>query len=128
MYVSHEITKVEELLKTKDLKGISFDLLVSGKMVNACVRSTLEKVHIFHLGKTLPDSKWKDNYTANKKVPHIKIKDGERGYLSVGKFSVLFIYVTFLFICLIFCLDLIVIRCFLCVWSVIEILFVVKIL
>ncbi|XP_076905789.1 rRNA biogenesis protein RRP5-like [Bidens hawaiensis] len=66
---------------TKDLKGISFDLLVPGMMVNASVRSTLENgimlsflsfftgtVDIFHLGKTLPDSKWKDEYTVNKKV------------------------------------------------------------
>ncbi|KAJ0705044.1 putative suppressor of forked, tetratricopeptide-like helical domain superfamily [Helianthus annuus] len=66
---------------TKDLKGIPFNLLVPGMMVNASVRSTLENgimlsfltfftgtVDIFHLGKTLPGSKWKDEYTQNKKV------------------------------------------------------------
>ncbi|XP_024994056.1 rRNA biogenesis protein RRP5 isoform X2 [Cynara cardunculus var. scolymus] len=73
----------EEVVKhvTKDLKGIPFNLLIPGMMVNASVRSTLENgimlsfltfftgtVDIFHLGKTLPTSKWKDEYTQNKKV------------------------------------------------------------
>lgn len=66
---------------TKDLKGIPFNLLVPGMMVNARVRSTLENgimfsfltfftgtADIFHLGKTLPTSKWKDEYIENKKV------------------------------------------------------------
>ncbi|KAI3794742.1 hypothetical protein L1987_37379 [Smallanthus sonchifolius] len=66
---------------TKDLKGIPFNLLVPGMMVNASVRSTLENgimlsfltfftgtVDIFHLGKTLPTSQWKDEYTPNKKI------------------------------------------------------------
>ncbi|KAK1410921.1 hypothetical protein QVD17_37463 [Tagetes erecta] len=66
---------------TKDLKGIPFNLLVPGMMVNARVRSTLENgimlsfltfftgtVDIFHLGKTLPNSNWKDEYPQNKKV------------------------------------------------------------
>ncbi|KAL8246480.1 hypothetical protein R6Q59_007696 [Mikania micrantha] len=66
---------------TKDLKGIPFNLLVPGMMVNARVRSTLENgimlsfltyftgtVDIFHLEKTLPPSSWKDEYPQNKKV------------------------------------------------------------
>lgn len=66
---------------TKDLKGIPFNLLVPGMMVNARVLSTLENgillsfltfftgtADVFHLGKTLPDSKWKDEYPQNKKV------------------------------------------------------------
>ncbi|KAK9062384.1 hypothetical protein SSX86_019570 [Deinandra increscens subsp. villosa] len=66
---------------TKDLKGIPFNLLVPGMMVNARVRSTLENgimlsfltfftgtVDIFHLEKTLPTLTWKDEYSQNKKV------------------------------------------------------------
>ncbi|KAL4578244.1 hypothetical protein LXL04_014364 [Taraxacum kok-saghyz] len=66
---------------TKDLKGIPFNMLVPGMMVNARVLSTLENgillsfltfftgtVDVFHLGKTLPDSKWKEEYPQNKKV------------------------------------------------------------
>ncbi|KAI3684062.1 hypothetical protein L2E82_49964 [Cichorium intybus] len=59
---------------TKDLKRIPFNLLAPGMMVNARVLSTLEMssyfpsshslpelyVDVFHLGKTLADSKWKD--------------------------------------------------------------------
>nr|XP_043631998.1 rRNA biogenesis protein RRP5 isoform X2 [Erigeron canadensis] len=73
----------EEVAKcvTKDLKGIPFNLLVPGMMVNARVLSTLENgimlsfltfftgtVDVFHLGTTLPTSKWKDEYAQNKKV------------------------------------------------------------
>nr|GEX60019.1 rRNA biogenesis protein RRP5 [Tanacetum cinerariifolium] len=73
----------EEVAKcvTNDLKGVPFNLLVPGMMVNARVRSTLENgimlsfltfftgtVDVFHLGKTLPTSNWKDDYPQNKKV------------------------------------------------------------
>ncbi|PWA39554.1 RNA binding protein [Artemisia annua] len=73
----------EEVAKcvTNDLKGVPFNLLVPGMMVNARVRSTLENgimlsfltfftgtADVFHLGKTLPTSKWKDEYPQNKKV------------------------------------------------------------
>ncbi|PWA41653.1 Nucleic acid-binding, OB-fold [Artemisia annua] len=73
----------EEVAKcvTNDLKGVPFNLLVPGMMVNARVRSTLENgimlsfltfftgtVDVFHLGKTLSTSKWKDEYPQNKKV------------------------------------------------------------
>ncbi|CAA3014339.1 rRNA biogenesis RRP5 [Olea europaea subsp. europaea] len=66
---------------TKDLKGISIDLLVPGMMVNARVRSTLENgimlsfltyftgtVDIFNLGNTFPTSNWNNVYAENKKV------------------------------------------------------------
>ncbi|KAM7524627.1 hypothetical protein LguiA_014529 [Lonicera macranthoides] len=66
---------------TKDLKGISIDVLVPGMMVNAHVQSILENgimlsfltyftgtVDLFHLQKTLPASNWKDDYNQNKKV------------------------------------------------------------
>ncbi|KAG8367979.1 hypothetical protein BUALT_Bualt16G0128900 [Buddleja alternifolia] len=65
---------------TKELKGISIDLLVPGMMVNARVQSTLENgvmlsfltyftgtVDIFNLDKTFPSSKWKDDYSKNMK-------------------------------------------------------------
>ncbi|XP_041997837.1 rRNA biogenesis protein RRP5-like isoform X2 [Salvia splendens] len=63
---------------TKELKGISIDLLVPGMMVNARVQSTLENgillsfltyftgtVDIFNLDKTFPSSKWKNDYAKN---------------------------------------------------------------
>ncbi|CAK9145935.1 unnamed protein product [Ilex paraguariensis] len=66
---------------TKDLKGISIDLLIPGMMVNARVQSTLENgimlsfltyftgtVDIFNLQKTFATSSWKDEYIQNKKV------------------------------------------------------------
>ncbi|KAL3625500.1 hypothetical protein CASFOL_030954 [Castilleja foliolosa] len=65
---------------TKELKGISIDLLVPGMMVNAQVQSTLENgimlsfltyftgtVDIFNLDKTFPSSNWKNDYTKNMK-------------------------------------------------------------
>ncbi|KAG5552270.1 hypothetical protein RHGRI_010375 [Rhododendron griersonianum] len=66
---------------TKELKGISIDLLIPGMMVNARVQSTLENgimlsfltyftgtVDMFHLQTTFPNSNWKDDYNQNKKV------------------------------------------------------------
>lgn len=66
---------------TKDLKGISIDLLVPGMMVNARVKAILENgvmlsfltyftgtVDIFHLQNSYPTSNWKDDYNQNKKV------------------------------------------------------------
>ncbi|KAK3020344.1 hypothetical protein RJ639_045328 [Escallonia herrerae] len=80
VYLSYDPDMVSKCV-TKDLKGISIDLLVPGMMVNARVRSTLENgvmlsfltyftgtVDMFHLQKTLPTSNWKDDYSQNKKV------------------------------------------------------------
>nr|XP_015898902.2 rRNA biogenesis protein RRP5 isoform X1 [Ziziphus jujuba var. spinosa] len=66
---------------TKDVKGISIDLLVPGMMVNARVLSTLENgvmlsfltyftgtVDILHLQNSFPTTSWKDDYNQNKKV------------------------------------------------------------
>ncbi|KAG6700889.1 hypothetical protein I3842_08G135300 [Carya illinoinensis] len=66
---------------TKDIKGISMELLVPGMMVNARVQSTLENgvmlsfltyftgtVDIFHLQNSFPSANWKDEYSQNKKV------------------------------------------------------------
>ncbi|XP_040372263.1 rRNA biogenesis protein RRP5 isoform X1 [Rosa chinensis] len=66
---------------TKDLKGISIDLLVPGMMVNARVLSTLENgvmlsfltyftgtVDIFHLQNIYPTTNWKEDYNQNKKL------------------------------------------------------------
>ncbi|KAL5545605.1 hypothetical protein UlMin_005292 [Ulmus minor] len=66
---------------TKDVKGISIDLLIPGMMVNARVLSTLENgvmlsfltyftgtVDIFHLQNSFPAANWKDDYTQQKKV------------------------------------------------------------
>ncbi|KAL0334258.1 UNVERIFIED_CONTAM: rRNA biogenesis protein RRP5, partial [Sesamum angustifolium] len=65
---------------TRDLKGISIDLLVPGMMVNAHVQSTLENgimlsfltyftgtVDVFNLDKTFPSSNWKNDYAKNMK-------------------------------------------------------------
>ncbi|KAG9134768.1 hypothetical protein Leryth_001080 [Lithospermum erythrorhizon] len=74
-------TEVVSKCVTRDLKGISIDLLVPGMMVNAVVRATLENgvmlsfltyftgtVDMFNLQSLFPTSKWKDDYTQNKKV------------------------------------------------------------
>lgn len=66
---------------TKDLKGISVDLLIPGMMVNARVLSTLENgvmlsfltyftgtVDIFHLQNSYPTTNWMEDYNQNKKV------------------------------------------------------------
>ncbi|XP_073045795.1 rRNA biogenesis protein RRP5 [Primulina eburnea] len=66
---------------TKELKGVSLDLLIPGMMVNARVQSTLENgimlsflayftgtVDVFNLDKTFPSSKWKDGYSKNMKI------------------------------------------------------------
>ncbi|GMH18742.1 hypothetical protein Nepgr_020583 [Nepenthes gracilis] len=66
---------------TKDLKGISLDILVPGMMVNARVQAILENgimlsfltyftgtVDIFHLQSMFPTSAWKKEYDKNKKV------------------------------------------------------------
>uniref|UniRef100_A0A7N0TNV2 rRNA biogenesis protein RRP5 n=1 Tax=Kalanchoe fedtschenkoi TaxID=63787 RepID=A0A7N0TNV2_KALFE len=65
----------------KDNKGVSFDLLVPGMLVNARVKSTLENgimlsflthftgtADLFHLQNPFATANWKDNYTTNKKV------------------------------------------------------------
>ncbi|KAJ7975952.1 rRNA biogenesis protein RRP5 [Quillaja saponaria] len=66
---------------TKDLKGISIDLLIPGMMVNARVKSILENgvmlsfftyftgtVDLFHLQNKYPAKNWKDDYSEGKKV------------------------------------------------------------
>ncbi|KAL8147183.1 rRNA biogenesis protein RRP5 isoform X2 [Apium graveolens] len=66
---------------TRDIKGISIDLLVPGMMVNAHVKSTLENgillsfltyfsgtVDMFHLENPFSNSKWKEEYNQYKKV------------------------------------------------------------
>ncbi|KAK7278792.1 hypothetical protein RJT34_23828 [Clitoria ternatea] len=66
---------------TKDLRGISIDLLVPGMMVNARVKSILENgvmlsfltyftgtVDLFHLQNIYPGSNWKDKYIESQKV------------------------------------------------------------
>uniref|UniRef100_A0A5B7AEH9 rRNA biogenesis protein RRP5 n=1 Tax=Davidia involucrata TaxID=16924 RepID=A0A5B7AEH9_DAVIN len=80
VYLNSDLDMVSKYV-TKDLKGISIDLLVPGMMVNARVQSILENgimlsfltyftgtVDIFHLQKTFPTSNWKDDYNQNKKV------------------------------------------------------------
>ncbi|CAL5321569.1 unnamed protein product [Camellia sinensis] len=80
VYLSSDADMVSKCV-TKELKGISIDLLIPGMMVNACVQSTLENgimlsfltyftgtVDIFHLQKAFPTSNWKDDYNQNKKV------------------------------------------------------------
>lgn len=65
----------------KDVKGLSIDLLTPGMMVNGRVLSTLENgimitfltyftgtVDVFHLQNSFPNSTWKNDYFANKKV------------------------------------------------------------
>ncbi|KAL2326887.1 hypothetical protein Fmac_020314 [Flemingia macrophylla] len=66
---------------TKDLKGLSIDLLVPGMMVNARVKSILENgvmlsfltyftgtVDLFHLQNIYPGTNWKDMYSESQKV------------------------------------------------------------
>ncbi|XP_073149006.1 rRNA biogenesis protein RRP5-like isoform X2 [Henckelia pumila] len=66
---------------TKELKGVSLDLLIPGMMVNARVQSTLENgillsfltyftgtVDVFNLDKTFPSPKWKDGYSKNMRI------------------------------------------------------------
>ncbi|XP_023641258.1 rRNA biogenesis protein RRP5 isoform X2 [Capsella rubella] len=66
---------------TKDLNGMSFDLLIPGMMVNARVQSVLENgilfdfltyfngtVDLFHLKNPLSNKSWKDEYNQNKTV------------------------------------------------------------
>ncbi|KAK7345187.1 hypothetical protein VNO77_15745 [Canavalia gladiata] len=66
---------------TKDLRGISIDLLVPGMMVNARVKSILENgvmlsfltyftgtADLFHLQNIYPGSNWKDKYNESLKV------------------------------------------------------------
>lgn len=66
---------------TKDLKGVSLDLLIPGMMVNARVQSTLENgimlsfltyftgtVDVFNLDKTFPSPKWKNDYSKNMRI------------------------------------------------------------
>ncbi|KAI4310641.1 hypothetical protein MLD38_035604 [Melastoma candidum] len=66
---------------TKDIKGISMDLLSPGMLVTARVKSTLENgimlsfltyftgtVDLFHLENILSTKSWSDNYPSNKKV------------------------------------------------------------
>ncbi|XP_072077832.1 rRNA biogenesis protein RRP5 isoform X2 [Arachis hypogaea] len=66
---------------TKDLKGISIDILVPGMMVNARVKSILENgvmlsfltyftgtVDLFHLQTSYPTKNWKDLYSESQKV------------------------------------------------------------
>ncbi|RDY08514.1 rRNA biogenesis protein RRP5, partial [Mucuna pruriens] len=66
---------------TKDLRGLSIDLLVPGMMVNARVKSILENgvmlsfltyftgtVDLFHLQNIYPGTNWKDKYSESQKV------------------------------------------------------------
>ncbi|KAI8558819.1 hypothetical protein RHMOL_Rhmol04G0125900 [Rhododendron molle] len=80
VYLTSEPDTVSKCV-TKELKGISIDLLIPGMMVNARVQSTLENgimlsfltyftgtVDMYHLQTTFPNSNWKDDYNQNKKV------------------------------------------------------------
>ncbi|GFY80721.1 similar to RIBOSOMAL RNA PROCESSING 5 [Actinidia rufa] len=80
VYLSSDPDTVSKYV-TRELKGISIDLLIPGMMVNARVKSTLENgimlsfltyftgtVDMSHLQKTFPTSNWKDDYNQNKKV------------------------------------------------------------
>ncbi|CAK7342219.1 unnamed protein product [Dovyalis caffra] len=80
VYLSSDPDTVSKCV-TKDLKGISIDMLIPGMMIDARVQSTLENgimlsfltyftgtVDMFHLQNTFPTSNWKDNYAKNKKV------------------------------------------------------------
>ncbi|KAJ4893416.1 RNA binding [Raphanus sativus] len=66
---------------TKDLSGMSFDLLIPGMMVNARVQSVLENgvllgflmyftgtIDLFHLQNPMCNKSWKDEYTQTKMV------------------------------------------------------------
>lgn len=80
VYLSSDPDTVSKCV-TKDLKGISIDLLVPGMMVTARVQSILENgvmlsfltyftgtVDIFHLQNTFPTTNWKNDYNQHKKV------------------------------------------------------------
>ncbi|KAK8947319.1 hypothetical protein KSP39_PZI006890 [Platanthera zijinensis] len=80
VYINSSIDLVSKYV-TKDLKGLSIDLLVPGMMVNGLVHSKLENgimlsfltyftgtVDVFHLQNPLPTANWKDDYTQHKKV------------------------------------------------------------
>lgn len=80
IYLSSDHDAVSKCV-TKDVKGISIDLLIPGMMVNARVLSTLENglilsfltyftgtVDIFNLENAFPTTEWKDHYGKNKKV------------------------------------------------------------
>lgn len=80
VYLNPDLDMVSKFV-TKDVKGISIDLLVPGMMVNARVQSTIENgvmlsfltyfsgtVDMFHLESALPTKSWMDSYTKNKKV------------------------------------------------------------
>ncbi|KAL3341525.1 hypothetical protein AABB24_025863 [Solanum stoloniferum] len=80
VYLSSDPDVVSKCV-TKDLKGISIDLLVPGMMVNASVRSTLDNgimlsflayftgtADMFNLQQTFPSSNWKVDYPQNKKA------------------------------------------------------------
>ncbi|XP_024021580.1 rRNA biogenesis protein RRP5 isoform X2 [Morus notabilis] len=80
VYMSSEPDTVSKHV-TKDVKGISFDLLIPGMMVDARVQSTLENgvmlsfltyftgtVDMFHLQNSFPATSWRDDYNKNKKV------------------------------------------------------------
>ncbi|KDO70801.1 hypothetical protein CISIN_1g0001731mg [Citrus sinensis] len=80
VYLSSDPDTVSKCV-TKDLKGISIDLLVPGMMVSTRVQSILENgvmlsfltyftgtVDIFHLQNTFPTTNWKNDYNQHKKV------------------------------------------------------------
>ncbi|MCD7455830.1 rRNA biogenesis protein rrp5 [Datura stramonium] len=80
VYLSSDPDVVSKCV-TKDLKGMSIDLLIPGMMVNASVRSILENgimlsfltyftgtADMFNLQQTFPSSNWKVDYPQNKKV------------------------------------------------------------
>ncbi|KAJ0028108.1 hypothetical protein Pint_36335 [Pistacia integerrima] len=80
VYLSSDPDTVSKCV-TKDLKGISIDLLIPGMMVSARVQSILENgimlafltyftgtVDIFHLQNTFPTTNWRNDYSQNKKV------------------------------------------------------------
>ncbi|KAH9737718.1 rRNA biogenesis protein RRP5 [Citrus sinensis] len=79
VYLSSDPDTVSKCV-TKDLKGISIDLLVPGMMVSTRVQSILENgvmlsfltyftgtVDIFHLQNTFPTTNWKNDYNQHKK-------------------------------------------------------------
>ncbi|XP_028788021.1 rRNA biogenesis protein RRP5-like, partial [Neltuma alba] len=80
IYMSSDPDTVSKCV-TKDLKGISIDLLIPGMMVNARVKSILENgillsflnyftgtVDLFHLQNIYPSTNWKDGYSESQKV------------------------------------------------------------
>ncbi|KAL6997499.1 hypothetical protein U1Q18_007623 [Sarracenia purpurea var. burkii] len=80
VHLSSDLDTVSKCV-TRELKGISIDVLIPGMMVNARVQSILENgimlsfltyftgtVDLFHLQNTFPTSRWKDDFNENKKV------------------------------------------------------------